>query len=339
MASHESSLAHDSGKQHPERPARIGAALEGVEASGLEVVHLSPAEATLKDLGRVHDEGYVAAIQRFCEQGGGSLDPDTHVGPGSWEAALRAAGAGLDLAAALESSEADIAFSLMRPPGHHALTARAMGFCVFNNIAVTARSLQDRGCRVAIIDWDVHHGNGTQDTFFPDPDVLYVSIHQAPFYPGTGSIDDVGSGAGAGATANLPFRAGTGGSAYLGAFAGLIEEEVLRFSPDWLLVSAGYDAHRRDPLAGMLLEAADYEAMARRMRRLVRSSRTIFFLEGGYDVQAIAASVTATLQGAAGASPPTGDGGPGGDAEGATAADEAAAAVVARLRAVLGRYR
>jgi len=181
---------------------------------------------------------------------------------------------------------------------------------------VTTRALQVAGARVAIVDWDVHHGNGTQETFYDDPGVLYISIHQSPFYPGTGRMEEVGLGAAKGTTLNLPLRAGVGGGPYRRAIASLIRDAIDAFAPDWLMVSAGYDAHRADPLAGMLLESIDYGAMAEGLRSVVSPRRTVFFLEGGYDLTAIRDSVAATLQGAAGQTFPEPEPCPGdGDAE------------------------
>jgi acetoin utilization deacetylase AcuC-like enzyme len=328
LVTHDVGLLHDAGYGHPERPARMEAARQGVWQSGLQVISLQAPPAELDDLYQVHDVAYVSAIDRVCRLGGGQLDPDTHAGEASWEAALRAAGAGTAAVQALNSGKADVGFVVMRPPGHHALAARAMGFCLFNNIAVTTRSLEATGVRVAIVDWDVHHGNGTQATFYDDPRVLYVSIHESPFYPGTGYIEETGSGAAAGTTANFPFRAGTGGRPYRNAVGSLIHRTIENFGADWLLVSAGYDAHRADPLAGMRLEAGDYGAMANLLRNVVPASRIVFFLEGGYDLDAVRSSVAATLQGVRGDSFPE----PAPQSE-----DEYAEHVIATVAAKLGR--
>jgi acetoin utilization deacetylase AcuC-like enzyme len=300
LITHDAGFLHDAGYGHPERPARMEAARAGVKESGLDVVTREAPEATRAELGRVHDPGYIDGIERLCRSGGGRLDPDTRAGSDSWEAALRSAGAGLEAVRTLQSEQAEVGFVVMRPPGHHALAARAMGFCLFNNIAVTARALEAQGERVVILDWDVHHGNGTQDTFYADPDVLYVSFHESPFYPGTGSIAETGTGPAVGTTVNFPFPAGTGGAPYREALSTVVGGLVDRYQPDWLLVSAGYDAHFADPLAGMRLEAADFGAMANLLRGWVPAYRTIFFLEGGYDLDAIRTSVAATLRGVSG---------------------------------------
>ena len=294
---HDAALRHDTGPGHPERPERIGAALDGVYRSGVAHEVRSPPEATNGVLTAVHDPEYVARLEDFCKAGGGGLDPDTWVGEGSWEAALRAAGAGPAAVAALEGEPHGPAFSIMRPPGHHARPAQAMGFCLFNNIAVAAAQLTARGSRVAIVDWDVHHGNGTQEVFYGDPMVLYLSLHQSPFYPGTGAAAELGSGEGLGTTINVPLPAGSNGSLYRSAFPRLVIPIVEQFAPDWLLVSCGYDAHRADPLAAMGLLAEDYRVMASALAAVVAKDRTVYFLEGGYDLEAISSSVAATVEG------------------------------------------
>lgn len=300
LVTHPSSLLHDAGWGHPERPERIEAAVAGVRSSGLDVTELTADPAGSGALQRVHDERYVSMIERFCAAGGGRLDADTRVVADSWEAAIHSAGAGLTALAALSGRPDAAAFVATRPPGHHALRDTAMGFCIFNNIAVAASSLREAGRRVAIVDWDVHHGNGTQAMFYDDPGLLYVSLHQWPFYPLTGSIDEVGSGPGEGTTVNVPWPAGTGGAAYHDAMRRLVLPIIDEFAPDDLLVSAGYDAHRDDPLAGLRLEAPDYGAMAAALRDRLGGIRTVFFLEGGYDLAAIADSVSETLRGTAG---------------------------------------
>ncbi len=233
--------------------------------------------------------------------GGGAFDRDTSVVQESWAAALHSAGGGITALTALERRADAVAFIAMRPPGHHALRATAMGFCVFNNIAVAARYLTRSGAKVAILDWDVHHGNGTQEMFLDDPAVLYMSFHQSPFYPFTGHVDEVGEGEGEGTIVNFPFPAGTTGVTYHDAMERVVLPVLEQFGPDHLLVSAGYDAHLRDPLAAMRLEAEDYGSMAAALRARLGGLPTVFFLEGGYDLEAIATSVAATLRGSAGA--------------------------------------
>jgi len=216
------------------------------------------------------------------------------VSAGSWEAAKHAAGAGLEAVAALERGDGDTAFCAVRPPGHHALESRAMGFCMVNNVAVTAAYLRDRGDSVLVIDWDAHHGNGTQAIFDDDPKVFYVSMHEWPLYPGTGRIDETGSGAGVGATLNFPFPAGTTGDAYLDAIDTVVEPIAERIRPDWVLISAGFDAHRDDPLTDLGLAAGDYADLTARVLSLAPPGRVIAFLEGGYDLDALRVSVAAT---------------------------------------------
>lgn len=222
---------------------------------------------------------------------------DTYAGEASWEAARRAAGAGVQVCQRLEAGVADLGYVAMRPPGHHAVSNRAMGFCFFNNIAVTTAYLVGRGSRVAIVDWDVHHGNGTQDTFFEEPNVLYLSLHQEGIYPGTGSLNEVGSGDAAGTNLNIAVPGRTGGEFYRTATADLLVPVISQFEPDWLLVSAGYDAHIDDPLAGLSLVAADYGSMAHLLAPLVPPGRSVVFLEGGYDLDALRQSAAATVQG------------------------------------------
>ena len=295
LFSHRACAEHDPGRNHPERPARLGAALAGARASGVDIIESEAPMIDAEALSPVHDQAYVAAIEAFCAAGGGRLDPDTFAGEASWEAALRAAGSGPAAVDELRAGSAEAAFLAVRPPGHHAVASRAMGFCLFNNIAVAANYLTEAGETVAIVDWDVHHGNGTQDTFYHRDDVLYVSFHEYPNYPGTGRMDDVGSDAGTGATINFPFPPGTKGDAYRDAMDRIVVPAIRQFGPDWLLVSAGYDAHAADPLASIGLERSDYGWMAARLADVSPTGRVIYFLEGGYDLDAVEASVAATL--------------------------------------------
>jgi len=290
---------HDTGRGHPERALRLRAALEGVTAAGLTdaVVGLEPKEASREELARVHPPEYLDALEDFCRKGGGSLDSDTRVSPGSWRAGVLAAGAGLSAIEALRRDEGDAAFLAVRPPGHHALATRPMGFCLINNIAVAAASLAARGERVLVFDWDAHHGNGTESIFWDDPRVLYVSTHQyGAFYPGTGALDDVGGPAARGATLNLPLPAGATGDVYLRAIDEVVGPAVEAFGPTWVLVSAGYDAHRDDPLTDLGLSAGDFADIARRVAAFApRPGRLVLFLEGGYDLAALTGSVGASL--------------------------------------------
>ncbi|HEV8065099.1 MAG TPA: histone deacetylase, partial [Acidimicrobiales bacterium] len=247
---------------------------------------------------------------------GGRIDADTAAVPQSYEAAMRAAGAGPDAVQRLDDGQATAAFLAVRPPGHHALAGAAMGFCLFNNIAVTAALLADRGEKVVVVDWDAHHGNGTQEIFYDRAEVLYVSLHQWPFYPGTGSPVETGTGPGLGTTLNIPLPAGTGGDVYRAAFDTLVEPVVERFEPSWVLISAGFDAHRDDPLCDLRLTAGDYADLTSRSLRLAPTARRIAFLEGGYDLAALRSSTGACVAALAGTDlkpePPSGAG-PGGD--------------------------
>jgi acetoin utilization deacetylase AcuC-like enzyme len=303
LVTHDSSLRHQTGRFHPERPDRIPATIAGVHESGLIVVEYEPLPARFEDLALVHDGEYIAEVERFCATGGGAFDSDTVAVPASWDAALRSAGGGPAAIDALANGIADVGFVAMRPPGHHALRNRAMGFCLFNNIAIAARRLTEQGNKVAIVDWDVHHGNGTQRTFYDDPKVIYVSLHEFPAYPGTGWVDETGSSDAPGTTVNFPMPGGTEGAPYRWAMRWVIVPILEEFEPDWLLVSAGYDAHRADPLADILLEESDYAAMAAMLAKVMPVQRTVFFLEGGYDLAALTASTAATLRGSAGDAP------------------------------------
>ena len=292
---------HDTGPGHPERVQRLAAAVAGVGAAGLDdaVIALAPREATIDELARVHPVDYLEALERFCAGGGGAIDPDTRASAGSWRAGRLAAGAGLGAVEALRRGEGVAAFCAVRPPGHHALATRPMGFCLINNVAVTAAALVEAGERVLIVDWDAHHGNGTEAIFWDEPRVLYVSTHQyGGVYPGTGALADTGGTAAPGATLNLPFPAGTTGDVYLAGFDEVVAPAVERFAPDWVLVSAGYDAHRADPLTNLGLSAGDFSDIARRVAAYAPApGRLILFLEGGYDLDALTASVGASLAG------------------------------------------
>jgi len=316
VAADERFAEHDPGRGHIERPARYGAVLEGFRAADVDgaIRPLPTRPATRAELERVHRGAYLDQLEAFCRRGGGPLDPDTVATPASWEVALHAAGVGVAAVEALEAGEADAAFCAVRPPGHHAESTHAMGFCLLNNIAVAAAAARARGGRVAIVDWDAHHGNGTQHTFYAEPDVLYISMHEWPLYPGTGRLDEVGEGAGTGTTVNLPFPSGATGDVYLAAIDTLIAPMFEAFRPDWLMVSAGFDAHRADPLTGLGLLAGDYADLTARLAELAPPGRSILFLEGGYDLDALRDSVAATVSTLVGAPrrpEPSSSGGPG----------------------------
>ncbi len=296
---HPSSLEHDTG-DHPERPERITAIERELEARdwlGYEREQAPRADRELVET--VHPAGHVDRIARISESGGGMLDMDTVASAGSFDAALHSAGGAVRAVEALMSREADVAFCGLRPPGHHAEPARAMGFCLFNNVAIGARrALSAHGAaRVLVLDWDVHHGNGTNDIFYDTDEVLYVSLHQSPLYPGTGAITENGTGAGEGYTVNLPVPPGSGHDEWLALLQHVVVPIGREYRPDLVLVSAGFDAHRDDPLANCLLTEESYAALAAGVRTLAAevSAPLGFLLEGGYDLRALAASVAATM--------------------------------------------
>ncbi|HEX7166515.1 MAG TPA: histone deacetylase [Acidimicrobiales bacterium] len=306
LETHEAYLDHDPGFGHPERADRLRAVRAGADAAGLgsDLVAVTPRPATRAELERVHPADFLDDLDAFCHSGRRVIDADTRVSDGSWDAALLAAGAGLDAAERLVRGEGDAAFCAVRPPGHHASGRRAMGFCLLNNVAVTAAALADAGSRVAIVDYDVHHGNGTQAIFWDDPRVLYVSLHEfgPTAYPWTGALDDVGSEQGEGTTVNLPFPSGTAGEAFRAAFDKVVAPAVGRFAPDWMLMSAGFDAHHDDPLAELVLSSGDFGDLTARLAAMAPTGRTIAFLEGGYDLVALGTSVAACV-GALGGNP------------------------------------
>jgi len=305
---HPSSLEHDTGG-HPERAERIVAIEDELARLGwLGFERVESPEVDRETLTAVHRENYVEWIERAAARGGGALDMDTLMSTGSFEAALHAAGGAVHLVDLLLDGLAPTGFSSHRPPGHHAEPAQAMGYCLFNNMAVAARhAVSARGLeRVLILDWDVHHGNGTNDIFRSSPEVLFVSIHQRALYPGTGPVTDVGTGEGAGYTVNLPVAAGSGDAVY----ASLVEHVAVplarAYAPQLVLISAGYDAHRDDPLAGCAVTEAGFAAMASSMRRVSAELGVPVgaVLEGGYDLDALAHSVAATLEVLGAAAPP-----------------------------------
>jgi acetoin utilization deacetylase AcuC-like enzyme len=283
---------------HPEQQGRLFAVMDGLRALGLgdDVVYPEVAEASVDELARVHERSYLAELEAFCAEGGGAIDADTYARADSWKAARRAAGAGLGALAELEQRGEGVALVAVRPPGHHATGDRAMGFCLLNNIAVAAATLTARGERVLIVDWDVHHGNGTQAIFWDDPDVLYVSTHQHPLYPGTGATGEVGGPAALGMTVNLPVPRGATGDVLRVAVDEQARPEIEAFAPDWVLVSCGFDAHADDPLAELELSSGDFAELARVVREFApRPGRLALFLEGGYSPTALSSSVEATL--------------------------------------------
>jgi acetoin utilization deacetylase AcuC-like enzyme len=304
---HPLSLEHDTGA-HPENPRRIGAIesrLESLDWLGMERVE-APA-ASREQIERVHSAGHVEAIAAICDRGGGMLDLDTVVSKRSFDAAMRAAGGAATAAERLLAGEARFAFCGLRPPGHHAEPARAMGFCLFDNVAVGAEHALASGVeRVLVLDWDVHHGNGTEAAFYGTDRVLYASIHQSPLYPGTGAAEDVGTGAGLGYTLNMPVPPGAGPDDYLALVQHVVAPIARDYGPGLIAISAGYDAHRDDPLAQCRLDEAAYADMAATMRDLALElgAGVLVCLEGGYDLGALSASVAATIDALAGEDPP-----------------------------------
>ncbi|MBI2963938.1 MAG: histone deacetylase [Deltaproteobacteria bacterium] len=315
----ESFLAHDTGERHPERADRLRA-IGQVLDSGAAVDRLVvPARAaTAAEIARVHAVEHVERVAATARLSRFAFDADTPACARSFEAARRAVGGLLALVDAVMDGRAANGFAFVRPPGHHAERDRAMGFCLFNNVALAAAHLRAvHGLeRVLIVDWDVHHGNGTQHAFYRDPSVLFVSSHQYPFYPGTGSAIEVGRGEGEGFTLNLPFPAGYGDAQYVEAFLRIVEPVARQFAPQFILVSAGFDAHRRDPLAGMEVTEQGFASLARLLLRTAREvcgGRLVAVLEGGYDLEALRRSVAAVLGEMSGAhldqpvSPPPGE--------------------------------
>jgi acetoin utilization deacetylase AcuC-like enzyme len=287
-------MNHFAGQLHPERPARIAAMIEMAESLKRSALkHSAPRAASIEELTLCHSQAYVASVERTANRERTDFDPDTHASAETWTTATLAAGGVLTAVEAVLDGEAENAFALVRPPGHHALPQRAMGFCFFNNVAIAASWLAKvRGVRrVLILDWDVHHGNGTQDIFYESPEVLYMSTHQYPFYPGTGWLDQIGSGAGAGFTINAPMPASFGDNEYLRVFDQLLLPIAQQFRPEFVLISAGFDAHYRDPLGGMRITEAGFLAMTRRLQLIADEhceGKIVAALEGGYDLRALA---------------------------------------------------
>ena len=297
---HDSSLEHETGA-HPEGPGRIPAIERELEARAWLGYERVPAPAVdLDPLLAVHPRSHVDRVRAMSEGGGGAFDADTVASPGSYEAALHAAGAACALAEELVAGRAPTGFCGMRPPGHHAEPQVAMGFCLFNNVAVAARhALDSLGVRrVFVLDWDVHHGNGTNDIFHASRDVLFASIHQSPLYPGTGPLRDAGRGGGEGYSINLPVPPGSGEETWLGLVEHVVMPAARAFEPELILVSAGFDAHAADPLGSCELEAGSFAQMALHVRALgdALGAPVGAVLEGGYDLRALAQSTAATLE-------------------------------------------
>ncbi|MFB6093803.1 MAG: histone deacetylase family protein [Halanaeroarchaeum sp.] len=291
-------LEHDPGPRHPENPDRLRAIRERLsDEPGVEYATPEPAsEATVE---AVHDTNYLEDLAAFVDSGGGNWDPDTAATETTWDAAMAAAGIAVWAAdAALDGAAGhDVPFALGRPPGHHATPDDAMGFCFFNNAAIAAQyAIDERGAdRVAILDWDVHHGNGTQDVFYDRGDVFYASIHEDGLYPGTGDVDETGAGAGAGTTLNVPLPPGSGDPAYDATMTEAVGPAIEAFDPDLFLVSAGFDAHRHDPISRMHVTPAGYSDLTQRVHSIARDADAAlgFVLEGGYGLDTLGDGVAA----------------------------------------------
>lgn len=296
-------LAHLTGTNHPERPARVEAIDRRIRESGLaeDLVLLEARSAEPVWIEEVHDAAYVRRVQEACSRGDAIIDSmDTGISSRSFEIALLATGGALAAADAVMGGEIEASFAAVRPPGHHALPDTAMGFCLFNSAAIVARYLQKKHGlkKIFILDWDVHHGNGTQAIFWEDPGVFYYSIHQFPFYPGTGAETETGAGAGAGFTLNSPMPAGCTDDDYRRVFEQKLVPALRSFAPEALILSAGFDAHAADPLGGMQLTERGYAQLTRTALDAAGDlcgGRVISILEGGYDLEALSASVEAHI--------------------------------------------
>ena len=327
-------LEHDTGAGHPERPERIAVLLPLIDTAAEGFTRIPARAASGDELALVHDGAYVEEVAETEHKAWFAFDADTPTSPRSYVTATLAAGGFLALLDAVMSGQTQNGFAFVRPPGHHAERHRAMGFCLFNNVAVGAEYLRRRyGLqRILIVDWDLHHGNGTQHMFEDDPGVLYVSTHQYPYYPGTGALDEVGRGAGEGYTVDLAFPAGFGDAEYGEAFTRIVEPIAHAYAPEFVLISAGFDAHVRDPLGGMQVTEAGFTAMTRSLLAIARDhagGRCAAILEGGYDLTAIRQSASAVLGQLQGADP---------SPRPAAAAPSRAGALIERIRAVHSRY-
>lgn len=283
---------------HPENPGRLNAIQKNIESSKYynNLTLIQPRKATVEDIAKVHGTGYIRSVEDSCRNGVRNLDADTVISADSYQAALLSAGAGLEALDKILEGTVGNAFCAVRPPGHHAEQNKAMGFCLFNNVGVIARYAQDvkNIQKIFIFDWDVHHGNGTQHSFYKDSSIYYSSIHQYPFYPGTGGVDETGTGDGLGSNLNLPMRAYSCDTDYINIIEHKLIPVIQKFNPDLIIISAGFDAHENDPLAQINLSTDCYGKMTQKLMEIandVCNGRILSMLEGGYDYSALADSV------------------------------------------------
>ena len=300
---HEEFLQHDTGVRHPERADRLINIVDNLTRTGLlqKLNIINPDLAKLKWIEKIHSTEYIHSVKKACELGYSNLDSDTGICSKSYRIALLAAGGILAAADTIMKGTITNCFCAVRPPGHHAEKHRAMGFCLFNNVAITAKYLQQQYSlrKILIIDWDVHHGNGTQNAFYEDPTVFYFSIHQSPHYPGTGLINETGAGEGEGFTMNVPLTSGQRDEDYINIFHSKLSPAVEKFKPDLILISAGFDAHQDDHLSGMLLSENGFSELTKIVVDLANKfcgGRIISILEGGYNLEKLASSVAAHIK-------------------------------------------